>query len=135
MKCSNCALPVPPVFHNEVQPDNGLSFKARQFGHESGFFDYYGHDPDEWFFLCHDCCVLLFTTMTGLAQAIGVKGGHPNMNEHDVNSGTLLEPCCPFCWTINVKGDDYEAFLVGEDGSWVAPPSAPEQDESREEAK
>lgn len=119
--CSNCDTTAPNDGASR-HPDWGLSFQARLFGHYSGFYDYYGEGSDEWFFLCHDCSVLMYETMAGLARKImPMTGGHPNLgwSYHEEKDGTKLPPCCKWCWTwVKIDGLPI-TYIVGENGEWV----------------
>jgi len=103
--------------------DYGWSFNWLSFGHYGGFTDCIPdmnlgdvdsigeYDPSPYMVhACHDCCVKLLELFPRLAEIAGVRGGHPNKNEHDSEDGTAVLPCCPYAWTWvrNPNAGDYE---------------------------
>lgn len=114
LTCTNCGVDAPATQQDGNYIDNGISISLNDIGHYGGFTDNFS-----WFdkdlrlaHLCHDCCVILFDSLPGLAEAAQVKGGHYNttsINSHSfVKDGTLINPCCAYAWTTDkVKNYTY----------------------------
>jgi hypothetical protein len=67
----------------------------------------------------------MLNVLPGLAKLIFPQdgGGHPNINEHDSDDGTLTPPCCQWAWTwkktVSPEGkSEYETYFGTADGGW-----------------
>lgn len=102
--------------------DYGWSINWLALGHYGGFTDCIpnqelgevdsigDYDPSPYMVhMCHDCCVKLIATFPALVKVAGIRGGHPNMNEHDSSNGIATPPCCPYAWTW-VKREEKDEY-------------------------
>lgn len=132
MNCTNCGLEAPTSQQPDKLLDDGWSFNWLALGHYGGFTDCLperdknpNHD-DYIAHLCHDCCVTLLLALPGLAGVIFPEGGggHPNVNEHDSEDGTLTPPCCQWAWTwkrrpaADKNGEKYDTYFGTKEGGW-----------------
>jgi hypothetical protein len=95
--CDNCGIEAPDSQQQGSYIDYGWSLNWLALGHYGGFTDclpegdYEFDSPRYLAHLCHDCCIKLLNVLPGLAKLIFPQdgGGHPNMNDHDSEDGTL----------------------------------------------
>lgn len=109
INCTNCGLPSPTTQQTGNYIDDGISINVNSLGHYGGFTDNFpGKDTNYLAHLCHDCCVILFNALPGLANFAQVQGGHGNITggwcysggelNHILN-GSQIPPCCQYSWT------------------------------------
>lgn len=101
--CDACNAAAPATQQSGNFIDYGWSFHWPDMGHYGGFTDHFLDTPEDvaasMVHLCHDCCVKMLAMFPALVNKMGVRGGHPNMNEHDSDNGIATPPCCPYAWT------------------------------------
>lgn len=121
--CTNCKVEWPTSQQQGNYIDDGISINTLDLGHYGGFTDcipdpskgeVYSiseYDPKPYMaHLCHDCCVILFNALPGLAEFAEVRGGHGNLTNgwsfggSDKEPGSSIPPCCPYAWTWD-KGE------------------------------
>ena len=130
--CDNCGIEAPDSQQQGSYIDYGWSLNWLALGHYGGFTDclpegdYEFDSPRYLAHLCHDCCIKLLNVLPGLAKLIFPQegGGHPNMNDHDSEDGTLTPPCCQWAWTWKrspagtPNAGQYETYFGTADGGW-----------------
>ena len=136
--CTNCGVASPASQQLGKFIDDGVSFRVDDFGHYGGFFDNFPRslERDSLAHLCHDCCVILFNALPGLAQFAGVRGGHPNITGgwcfsggelSHIENGTEVPPCCPYAWTWDRSSRDEmnnsAAYLATPELTWELRPA------------
>jgi hypothetical protein len=121
LNCTNCGTPSPTTQQQGNFIDDGISINTLSLGHYGGFTDcipdqsrgeVYSigeYDSNPYLaHLCHDCTVIMFNALPGLAKFAGVHGGHGNITGgwcfsggelSHIENGTLVPPCCPYAWT------------------------------------
>jgi hypothetical protein len=129
--CSLCKEPSGIVF-DSAYLDGGWSFNWVSLGHYSGFtdsiIDATGKSEEEFMVhMCHDCCVKMLETFPALKEIARVRGGHPNMNEHDSMNGIETPPCCPYAWTWVKVSDssfmpEYKTYFSTDELTWEERP-------------
>jgi hypothetical protein len=114
LNCTNCGTPSPTTQQSGTFIDDGISINTLSLGHYGGFTDcipdsnrgeVYSlgeYDSNPYLaHLCHDCTVIMFNALPGLANFAQVRGGHGNLNALHVDyiDGTTIKPCCQYAWT------------------------------------
>lgn len=102
--CDGCGAIAPATQQTGNFIDYGWSVCWPHMGHYGGFTDPFmemmsADAEDHLVHFCHDCCVKLLSLFPALVEKMSVRGGHPNMNEHDPDNGIATPPCCPYAWT------------------------------------
>ena len=107
--CTNCGVASPTSQQLGEFIDDGISIDVDSLGHYGGFFDHFPRELDNPIaHLCHDCCVILFNSLPGLAKFARVRGGHGNTTGgwcftggelSHIENGTEVPPCCQYAWT------------------------------------
>lgn len=136
--CTNCNIPQPANSQDGNYIDDGISIDVNQLGHYGGFTDNFpGKMSDQIAHLCHDCCVILFNALPGLARFAGVHGGHGNITGRwtysdgelsQVQNGTEVPPCCQYAWTWD-KTDPKNIvdYWATPDLQWTSRPQSREE--------
>jgi hypothetical protein len=129
--CSLCKQPSPTIFQS-LFLDGGWSFNWVTLGHYSGFTDSIitteeaSNEEDFMVHMCHDCCVKMLDTFPALKEIARVRGGHPNMNDHDSQNGTATPPCCPYAWTwVKTSSEypnEYKTYFSTDELTWEERP-------------
>jgi hypothetical protein len=134
-KCGLCGSQNEYVFKDSNLIDSGWTLNWLNLGYYGGFTDcipgnladvYSIAEYDETPYtvnMCHACCVKLIDTFPALKEVARVRGGHPNMNEHDPSNGTATPPCCPYAWTwVDVSDSSfmpkYETYFATDELTW-----------------
>jgi hypothetical protein len=102
VKCDGCDKDA-PCWSQEELPENGLSLRLQTMDYYGGFSDFFEEEPSA-FVLCHDCSLVLLTSLPLIAKKLP-RGLHPC---------SLDTPCCDFAWRF----DDGHVFY-GSNGVWV----------------
>lgn len=113
--CTNCGVESPTSQQQGLFIDNGISIDVNTLGHYGGFTDNFpGISGNSLAHLCHDCSVILFNSLPGLAKFAQVFGSHGNITGgwcfsggelSHIKNGTLVPPCCPYAWTWDSTQD------------------------------
>jgi hypothetical protein len=109
INCTNCGIPSPTSQQPDSYIDNGISIDVNTLGHYGGFTDNFpGISGNSLAHLCHDCSVIMFNSLPGLAKFAQVSGSHGNITGgwsfsggelSHIENGTEVPPCCPYAWT------------------------------------
>lgn len=129
INCTNCNTPSPTSQQFGKHIDDGMSFDTNEFGHYGGFTDNFPYKEENYMaYLCHDCCVILFNALPGLAKFAGVRGGHGNITGgwcfsggelSNVVNGSLVKPCCQYAWTCDrTDPDNTVTYLATPELTW-----------------
>jgi hypothetical protein len=128
INCTNCGTPSPTTQQSGHYIDDGISINVNDLGHYGGFTDNFPGKSEPWAKLCHDCSVILFNALPGLAKFAGVRGGHGNITGgwcfsggelSHIKNGTLVPPCCQYAWTWDMTNKENPVtYLATPDLSW-----------------
>lgn len=149
LNCTNCGTPSPTTQQSGMFIDDGISINTLSLGHYGGFTDcipdstrgevhsFTDYDPSPYTaHLCHDCAVILFNSLPGLAKFARVRGGHGNITGgwcfsggklSHIDNGTLVKPCCQYAWTWDKTNPEQGVtYLATPELTWEKAPECPD---------